>query len=449
MMSFALMGCLIFSASDAMAQGRSRSQGGSTSSRSQTAAVSRSNNSTAPTVSRSSSGSSMSRSSSVGSVSHDRSSATPQVSKSTSSVSRERSSAMPQVNRSTGNNSSSRSGSAVTRATGSSSSRTGMGNSTGNSTVTRRSDGSKMSGTGMGVGERTSATTTDKKTSRMTTGTSSMDKGRGGNGGGTKPIEGGNLSDRGGKPGNGGKPGGGNGNGSGMGKDNGGGKPGGGNGNGSGMGKDNGGKPDSGRGGNGRGGNGRGFGKDNHFDYSNHHYRHDFRDNFDRHNWSRPLPPPARPYRPAPIHWYRPVIPAGWYPYAGAPIIDRILGLTFGTFFDTSLDYLYYNGYEIDGYADNVIYLRNVMLLNRVWDDVMLCYDSANRLVNAQFIYHTAYYDTNRYNSVYRNLCRVYGQPITGNGRTVSWYGGNNTGWVTLSLNNNLGHYYTTISIGY
>jgi hypothetical protein len=203
--------------------------------------------------------------------------------------------------------------------------------------------------------------------------------------------------------------------------------------------------------GKGHGNNGKSHGYDSHnrFDYSNHHYRNDFHRNYTNHNWSRPLPPPARPYRPAPIAWIRPVIPTGWHPYAGAPVIDRILGITFGTLFDTSLDYLYYNGYAIDGYADHIIYLRDVPLLNFAWDDVMLCYDSYDRLVNAQFVFHAPSYDRYRYDRVYRSLCRVYGQPISTSGTTISWYGGNSTGWVTLSMNNNLGHYYTTLSIGY
>ena len=139
----------------------------------------------------------------------------------------------------------------------------------------------------------------------------------------------------------------------------------------------------------------------------------------------------------------------GWHPYASAPIIDRILGITFGTLFDTSLDYLYYNGYEIDGYADRIIYLRNVPLLGLNWGDVMLCYDDMNRLVNAQFIFYSTYNDHRRYDRVYNSLCRVYGTPFTNSNNALSWYGGGSTGWVTLTTHSNLGHYYTTLSIGY
>ena len=196
---------------------------------------------------------------------------------------------------------------------------------------------------------------------------------------------------------------------------------------------------------NGFGGNG------NHYDYTNHHYNNDFHNNYTHHSWSwsRPLPPPARPYRPAIYEWYRPVIPYGWAPYSGAPIIDRILGLTFGSLFDTSIEYLYYNGYEIDGYADHIIYLRDVLLLNHLWDDVMLSFDAGDRLVNAQFVYHSSSYDNYRYRRIYNSLTRVYGAPITSDSRGISWYGGGCTGWIILSTHVDLGHHYMTLSIGY
>ena len=428
MMSFALMGCLIFSASDAMAQGRSRSQGGSTTSRSQSAAVSRSDKASAPTVSRNSS-SNMSRSSATPQVSRSSSSSSgsrsqttaPTVSRSSSSSSRSMTTT-PQVNR--GSNNDNRGTSA--RPSGNSGSRvssgtTSRGTTSGSSDLNLsrdRRDNSIKDASTLNKSDRTKGTggSIDNKSTRPTS--------RPGNSGGN--IDNG----RGGKPGNGGKP------------DNGG-KPGNG-----------GGKPDNG--GNGRPNGNRpngnhGFNHDNHFDYTNHHYRNDFHNNYINHrwSWSRPLPPPARPYRPVFRPWYRPVIPAGWYPYAGAPVIDRILGLTFGTLFDSSLDYLYYNGYEIDGYADHVIYLRNVPLLNLAWEDVMLCYDDYDRLVNAQFIFNTGRYDRHRYDRVYNSLCRIYGQPISSGNEGLSWYGGNSTGWVTLSTFENMGRYYTTLSIGY
>ena len=234
-----------------------------------------------------------------------------------------------------------------------------------------------------------------------------------------------------GKPDNGGKPGNGNGNGHGHGH---------GNGNGHGNGH--------GHGDDGKFGGNHGYDGKFRYDYTGHHYRDQFSWNYSHHNWSRACPPPARPYHLSPWLWYRPTIPTGWHPYAGAPIIDRILGLVFGSLFDASLDHLYYSGYFIDGYADGVIYLRDVPMLNLYWPDVMLNYEY-NRLVNAQFVYYSSYYDMARFNRVYRSLTRIYGSPVYRDGMTISWYGGNSTGWVTLAMNENYGGYYTTMSIGY
>ena len=119
------------------------------------------------------------------------------------------------------------------------------------------------------------------------------------------------------------------------------------------------------------------------------------------------------------------------------------------TIFETSIDYLYYNGYEIDGYADHVIYLRDVALINYLWDDVMLCFDNDDRLVNAQFVYSSSYDNTTRYRRVYNSLTRVYGAPITNDSRGISWYGGGCNGWITLSTFTNMGRHYMTLSIGY
>ena len=452
MMSFALMGCLVLSASDAMAQGRSRSQGGSTTSRSQSAAVSRPNKSTAPTVTRASE----SRSATTPQVNRStttnrRSDATTQVNRNTTT--NRRSDATPQVNRSadkssnrdmSGTSSVSRrdDNRSTTIGTSSSSNRSG-GASTRPGSSTRGGSGSNTggksnSGDAKPLSDMKGKNTTDKgvrHTGSDISSSSSLDKNN--RIGGGKPDNGGGKPDNGGgKPGNGGgKPGNGGGKpGNGGGKpDNGGGKPGNG-----------GGKPGNG----GHGGGHNGYNPNNRYDYANHHYHNEFSWNHSHHNWSRPLPPPARPYYLSPWSWYRPVIPVGWHPYSGAPIIDRILGLTFGTLYEASLDQLYFDGYFIDGYADGVIYLRDVPMLNLYWPDVMLNYEY-NRLANAQFVYHSNYYDTSRFNRVYRSLSRIYGTPVYRDGMTVSWYGGDSRGYVTLSIVNHAGDYYTTMSIGY
>ena len=182
--------------------------------------------------------------------------------------------------------------------------------------------------------------------------------------------------------------------------------------------------------------------------YANHPHRDQFSRNYAHHNWSRPLPPPRRAWRPAYIRYYRPVVPVHYRPYYGAPVIDRILGITFGTLFNVSLDYLYGNGYYIDGYENDMVYLRDVTMLNLLWPDVMLRYDSG-RLACAQFAYSTGYNDRSRYNRIYHDLCGVYGPPVSVEAGVATWFGGNTTGWVTLSTNSDYGRFYTTLSIGY
>ena len=483
MMSFALMGCLIIGASDASAQGRSRSQGGSTSSRSQSAAVSRSNSSTAPTVSHSSSRPSVSHSSS----------ATPQVNRSTTS--RSTTDNRGTVARPSTNTTSNRT--TVDRSTSTTSNRTsvdrGTSNNRGNDNRGSRVGGATNRGSGISTGTATrptgnstgttvrsgdktttvkTVTGTSERTDRntiTTTRPSTMGKpdgrpsgnGNRPNGGNGNRPNGGNDKPNGGDNGHKGNGHNGNNGNGGIHNDHNG-NQGGHNGNG-GIHNDHSGKKGNRPGGNhndhsgnkpgGHDNHGKhdgkhGFNPKHRYDYTDHHYRDEFRRNYTNHNWSRPLPPPARPHRPAPIVWRRPVIPVGWHPYAGAPVIDRILGLMFGTLYDISLDHLYYNGYYIDGYADNIIYLRDVSMLNLYWPDVMLNYEYG-KLVNAQFIYHSSYYDRVRFDRAYYSLCRIYGSPVFDDGMTASWYGGNNTGWVTLSLSSSYGDYYTTMSIGY
>ncbi len=192
-----------------------------------------------------------------------------------------------------------------------------------------------------------------------------------------------------------------------------------------------------------RGGNMRPDGNRGHNAYRDH-YSWNYRNN----NWSRPLPPPARQHRPAPYRFARPHIPATWRPFHGAPVIDRILGLTFGTLFNASLNYLYTNGYNIDGYDDGVVYLRDVNMLNLNWADVMLCYDEAGRLYNAQFIHSSYYNDRSRYNRLYNDLCAAYGSPVDYDSQGVTWFGGNRVGYVTLSMNCTGNRYYTNLYVG-
>ena len=167
------------------------------------------------------------------------------------------------------------------------------------------------------------------------------------------------------------------------------------------------------------------------------------------------MAPPHRPYRPV-MHrpHYRPLPPPGWHPRRGIPVIHGILGLTFGTAINLSLDYLFNSGYHVDGYTNDIVYLRNVNALNYIWTDAALYYGTGG-LDASSFYYSTPRYDLARYNSVYNSLVATYGVPVsinnTVNSMGATWFGGNN-GYITLSFGtNNLNgglRYLTTLTFG-
>lgn len=165
--------------------------------------------------------------------------------------------------------------------------------------------------------------------------------------------------------------------------------------------------------------------------------------------------PPHRPYRPVMAHpHYRPMPPRGWRPAGRVPLIRGILGLTFGTAINLSLDYLFNAGYTVDGYTNDMVYLRNVSALNYVWTDAALYYGNTG-LDASSFYYSTPAYDLSRYNNVYNSLVTTYGVPVsinnTVNSMSATWFGGNN-GYITLSFGaNNIGpnlRYLTTLTFG-
>ncbi|MGM9803071.1 MAG: hypothetical protein ACI308_02730 [Muribaculaceae bacterium] len=169
-------------------------------------------------------------------------------------------------------------------------------------------------------------------------------------------------------------------------------------------------------------------------------------------SWHAPVAPPFRSFRPVHHHIFRPVPPPGYRPWHRAPIISGILGLTFGTAYYTSLDYLFTRGYEIDGYYDGVVYLRNIQELSCFWPDVMLNYGTNQMLASAEFHYSTSYDDLGRFNRLYGDLCTRYGQPVTyvedSDGIRSTWYGGNARGFVSLEYYYSRDRYYTTLSYG-
>ena len=180
-------------------------------------------------------------------------------------------------------------------------------------------------------------------------------------------------------------------------------------------------------------------GYDNQFNRRYHDYY--------RHNswsWSHPCRPPYRPWRPTPWVVHRPVVPAGWVWYSSAPRIYRVLGIQFGTVFSVSINHLFTYGYNIDGYYDNVIYLRDVPMLN---------YAPGGGLASAMFSNSFAFRDLAMYNRLYNTLCGTYGSPVdartTPYEGTVSWWGGEGQGYVTLTYyTDQNGRFYTNLTIG-
>lgn len=165
--------------------------------------------------------------------------------------------------------------------------------------------------------------------------------------------------------------------------------------------------------------------------------------------------PVHRPHCPPPRPYHRPVPPPSFRPYHGCPTFSTIFGITLGTTINLSLDYLARNSYNVYGYGDDVIYLRNVNQYGYSWPDATLYYES-NRLVGTQLIYSTSYYDHGRYNNVYHSLTNQYGNPVSvqnsSNGMTATWWGYDGQ-YITLDFrpsytSNGQLRYFTTLSFG-
>lgn len=183
------------------------------------------------------------------------------------------------------------------------------------------------------------------------------------------------------------------------------------------------------------------------------------RDTRPRHRVEQPrrhhVAPPPRPHRLPMRAYHRPVPPPAFRPHHGCPVLRGILGLTFGTAFNLSLDYLYRNGFVVDGYINDVVYLRNVSQMSFVWPDVELYYVSGG-FSGSRFSYSTSYYDRTRYNQLYSTFVTQYGAPVNyqavNNGYIATWFGYDN-GYISLEFAPSYssdGHlrYYTTLSFG-
>lgn len=158
-------------------------------------------------------------------------------------------------------------------------------------------------------------------------------------------------------------------------------------------------------------------------------------------HWSRPLPPPP----PMTIHCH-----------PGVPVIDMLFGVPFGMFIDYSINSLVQMGYNVLGYANNAIYMNSVPLFGYTWDDVQLYYNDG-LFSSACLQYWSSSSSRSRFNSVYNQLCSLYGSPVSNNSyngiTSYTWWGGNQTGYVTLEFGygrSDDGHagYFTTVFYG-
>lgn len=156
-----------------------------------------------------------------------------------------------------------------------------------------------------------------------------------------------------------------------------------------------------------------------------------------RPTWIRPVPPP----RP-PVINYR------------IPTLGNILGLAFGSFIDAGINTLFRAGYNVLGYANNIVYLGNVNQLGYSWPEATIYYTDG-LMSNAQFQYWTTYYSSSRFDSLYATLTNLYGYPaertVTNGVTAVSWWAGGDTGYITLSYGPGIGstglsYYYTTLT---
>lgn len=155
----------------------------------------------------------------------------------------------------------------------------------------------------------------------------------------------------------------------------------------------------------------------------------------------RPLPPPP----PRPRNYYV-------YNYS-VPSISSILGITFGTLIDYGIRSLINAGYTVAGYQNNAIFLNNIPMLGLTWPQATVYYGN-NGMNGALFQYRSDRYNAGTYDDVYYQLCRTYGDPLesrsNGTSRSATWWGGNNTGYITLSVSGqNNGYYNTDLIYGY
>lgn len=164
--------------------------------------------------------------------------------------------------------------------------------------------------------------------------------------------------------------------------------------------------------------------------------------------WGVPLPSPYR------INYWVPPVPRYVSVVRTVPTIGTILGLAFGSFIDAGINALYNAGYTVSGYYNDAIYLSNVRQLGYLWPEAIVQYNDG-LMSGTQFYNWSAVPDQNMYYSLYNQLTASYGTPVeisySNSGPTATWWGGGNTGYITLSYGygpsvTGLNNYYTSLT---
>lgn len=166
---------------------------------------------------------------------------------------------------------------------------------------------------------------------------------------------------------------------------------------------------------------------------------------------------PSRPHMPPPRPFYRPAPPPpAWRPAPGWRPFTTILGVTFGTALNLSLNTLVNQGYAVSSYGNDVIHLNNVQMAGYWWPDATLYFNPGGGLYASRFMNVSQVYDMSRYNMVYATLLRNYGSPVSvtnlqGGIESVWWGTGNQ--FIRLSYQSDYSAagypiYLTTLSYG-
>lgn len=170
-------------------------------------------------------------------------------------------------------------------------------------------------------------------------------------------------------------------------------------------------------------------------------------------------------YRPvAPVHPYRytmrpprPVPPGHYRPYIGPrrmSLGQAVLAFTLGSAFNAALDFFFDNGYSVGGFGNDVIYLNNVSMCNYIWPETSLFYNNG-MLATQQYCYASPYNDRARFNAIYRDMCRAYGNPYMRNlpsGLSATWMSGGGD-YITLEYQPTYSpagvlNFFTTLTFG-